>query len=225
MDPPEPSADETIVDPSTVRLPGSANPPASPDHDVLITGSRFIEPGNPIVLARNSAKQEALERQKVRFDVSHYAHLNVSDVLSDYLSHVHSSCDSEIEMVKKLQLKYETALTEFGSQLTDAKTRLADQEAEIKIANSKLQLSLSETEKLKTSLTEKKKSWADEKTLLVQRAEAAEAALEEVTTELTSLKNRVSQMVSVIFGGATVHWGSTGTCYYLPCQSRTQPFE
>ena len=211
MDPPEPSADETIVDPSTVRLPGSANPPASPDHDVLITGSRFIEPGNPIVLARNSAKQEALERQKVRFDVSHYAHLNVSDVLSDYLSHVHSSCDSEIEMVKKLQLKYET--------------RLADQEAEIKIANSKLQLSLSETEKLKTSLTEKKKSWADEKTLLVQRAEAAEAALEEVTTELTSLKNRVSQMVSVIFGGATVHWGSTGTCYYLPCQSRTQPFE
>ena len=73
-----------------------------------------------------------------------------------------------------------------GSQLTDAKTRLADQEAEIKTANSKLQLSLSENEKLKTSLTEKKKSRADEKTLLVQRAEAAEAALEEVTTELTA---------------------------------------
>ena len=68
----------------------------------------------------------------------------------------------------------------------DAKTRLADQEAEIKTANSKLQLSLSETEKMKTSLTEKKKSWADEKTLLIQRAEAAEAALEEVTTELTA---------------------------------------
>ena len=91
-----------------------------------------------------------------------------------------------------------------GSQLTDAKTRLADQEAEIKTANSKLQLSLSETEKLKTSLTENKKSWADEKTLLVQRAEAAEAALEEVTTELTSLKNRVSQMVSAIFGKSFV---------------------
>ena len=87
-----------------------------------------------------------------------------------------------------------------GSQLTDAKTRLADQEVEIKTANSKLQLSLSETENLKTSLTEKKKSWADEKTLLVQRAEAAEAALEEVTTELTGLKNCVSQMVSAIFG-------------------------
>ena len=81
-----------------------------------------------------------------------------------------------------------------GSQLTDAKTRLADQEGEIKTANSKLQLSLSETEKSKTSLTEKKKSWADEKTLLMQRAETAEAALEQVTKELTSLKNRVSQM-------------------------------
>ena len=91
-----------------------------------------------------------------------------------------------------------------GSQLTDVKTRLADQEAEIKTANSKLQLSLSETEKLKTSLTEKKKSWADEKTLLIQHAETAEAALEEVTTELTGLKNHVSQTVSAIFGKSFV---------------------
>ena len=91
-----------------------------------------------------------------------------------------------------------------GSQLTDAKTRLTDQEAEIKTADSKLQLSLSKTEKLKTSLTAKKKSWAEEKTLLVQRAEIAEAALEEVTTERTSLKDRVSQMVSTIFGKSFV---------------------
>ena len=88
--------------------------------------------------------------------------------------------------------------------MTDAKTRLADQEAEIKTANSKLQLSLSESEKLKTSLTEKKKSWANDKTLLIQHAEIAEAALEEVTTKLTGLKNRVSQMVSAIFGKSFV---------------------
>ena len=87
-----------------------------------------------------------------------------------------------------------------GSQLTDAKTQLADLEAEIKTADSKLQLSLSETEKLETSLTAKKKSWAEEKTLLIQHAETAKAALEEVTTELTDLKNCVSQMVSAIFG-------------------------
>ena len=91
-----------------------------------------------------------------------------------------------------------------GSQLTDAKTRLADQEAEIKTADSKLQISLFETKKLKSSLTAKKKSWAEEKTLLIQRAEKAKAALEEVTTELTSLKNRVSQMVSAIFGKSSI---------------------
>ena len=107
LDPPEPSADETIVDPSTVRPSGSANPPASSDHDVLITGSRFVASGNPTVLARHSAKQEALERQKVQFDISRYTHLNASDILSGYLSHVHSSRESEIEMVKQLQLKYE----------------------------------------------------------------------------------------------------------------------
>ena len=81
-DPPEPSTDETILNPSTTKPSSSANPPTTSDNDVLITSSRFVEPGNPTVLARHSAKQEALERQKVRFDVSHYAHLNVSDVLS-----------------------------------------------------------------------------------------------------------------------------------------------
>ena len=86
------------------------------------------------------------------------------------------------------------------SQLADAKTRLAAQETEIKNADSKLQLSLSEVEKLKTSFDVEKKSWTDEKTLLIQHAETAEAAVKEVTTELTGLKNRVSQMVSAIFG-------------------------
>ena len=103
IDPPEPSVDETVLNPSTVEPSSSSNPPATYDSDVLITGSRFVEPGNPTVLARHSAKQEALEKQKVRFDICHYAHLSISDVLSGYLSHVHSSRDSEIEMVKQLQ--------------------------------------------------------------------------------------------------------------------------
>ena len=41
-------------------------------------------------------------------------------------------------------------------------------------------------------------------TLLIQHAETAEVALREVTTELTGLKNRVSQMVSAIFGESFV---------------------
>ena len=79
-----------------------------------------------------------------------------------------------------------------------------DQEAEIKSADSKLELSLAEMENLRTSLTAKKKTWAEEKTLLTQRVEKAEVALEEITTELTGLKNRVSQMVSAIFGTSSV---------------------
>ena len=106
-DPPEPSADETTLNPAITEPSSSANPPTTSDTDVLITGSQFVEPVNPTVLARHTAKQEALERQKVRFHVSHYTHLNVNDVLSGYLNHVHSSRDSEIEVVKQVQLKYE----------------------------------------------------------------------------------------------------------------------
>ena len=40
--------------------------------------------------------------------------------------------------------------------------------------------------------------------LLTQRAERAEAALEEVSTELNGLKGRVSQMVAAIFGKPSV---------------------
>ena len=102
LDPPEPSANATIVNPSAIGPSSSANPPSLSAQDVLITGSRFVEPGNPTVLACHTTKQEALERQKVCFDVSHYNHLNANDILYGYLSHVHSSRDSEIEMVKQL---------------------------------------------------------------------------------------------------------------------------
>ncbi|XP_044456571.1 uncharacterized protein [Triticum aestivum] len=109
--PPELSFDETTVNPSATGPSSSANQPSPSAQDIQITGSHFIEPGNPTVLARCTAKQEALERQKVRFDVANYDHLNANDILSDYLNHVHSSRDFEIEMVKQLQLKYENALS------------------------------------------------------------------------------------------------------------------
>ena len=46
----------------------------------------------------------------------------------------------------------------------------------------------------------RKNAWDEEKIALTQRAEKAEAALQEATTELTGLKCQVSQMVSAIFG-------------------------
>ncbi|XP_048528569.1 uncharacterized protein LOC125508051 [Triticum urartu] len=66
-DPPEPSADETTLYPAITEPSSSANPPTTSDTDVLVTGSRFVEPGNPTILAPHTTKQEALEKQKVRF--------------------------------------------------------------------------------------------------------------------------------------------------------------
>ena len=94
----------------------------------------------------------------------------------------------------------QNALSELNSQLIDTKTRLANQESEIKSSTSQLQISLSETEKLKTDFAVKEKTWADERILLTRRAETAETALKEISTELNSLKGRVSQMVAAIFG-------------------------
>ena len=111
--PPEPSLVKTTINPSVAGPSSSTDPPSPRVQDVQITGSRYVEPGNPTVLARWIAKQEALERRKVRLDVANYDRLNASDILSGYLSHVHSSRDSEIEMVKQLQLKYEVCSFRF----------------------------------------------------------------------------------------------------------------
>ena len=92
------------------------------------------------------------------------------------------------------------ATADLQSQLSDAKTRLKNQESETRKAESKFQFSVAEMEKMKTSFEAEKNTWAKERTALTQRAEKAEAALQEVTTELTGLKHHVSQMVSAIFG-------------------------
>ena len=72
------------------------------------------------------------------------------------------------------------------------KTRLEHQESETRKADSKFQFSLAETEKLKTISEVERNAWAEEKPALIQRAEKAEAALQEVTNELTGLKHRVT---------------------------------
>ena len=92
------------------------------------------------------------------------------------------------------------ATVELQSQLADVKSQLEYQESEIRKADSKFKFSLDETKKLKTSFEAERNAWAEEKTALTQRAEKAEAALQEVTTKLTDLKRRISQMVSAIFG-------------------------
>ncbi|XP_037452191.1 uncharacterized protein LOC119322778 [Triticum dicoccoides] len=103
-------------------------------------------------------------------------------------------------MVKQMHKKFEDTTAQLQSQLTDMKARLEVQEYETRKADSKFQFSVAETEKLKTSFEVERNTYAEEKTALVQRAEKADATLDEVTTELTGIKRHVSQMVSAIFG-------------------------
>ena len=76
--------------------------------------------------------------------------------------------------------------------MCDLKNRLEAQETETQRANSKIEFSVSEQEKLKKGFESEKKAWVDEKIALINRAEKAEAALAETTAELSGLKRHVS---------------------------------
>ena len=60
------------------------------------------------------------------------------------------------------------------SQLVELKNRLEHQESETRKDESKFEFSLAENEKLKTSFSAERTAWEKEKTILLQRAEAAE---------------------------------------------------
>ena len=94
----------------------------------------------------------------------------------------------------------QTTTAELQSELSELKTRLELQEAEIQKANSKFEFNVAEAEKLKAGFEVEKSDWAEEKIALTQQAKKAEAALQEATMELTGLKHHVSQMVSAMFG-------------------------
>ena len=76
--------------------------------------------------------------------------------------------------------------------MTNLKSRLNVQETELEKANTKFEFSVSDQETLKKEFEVERKAWADEKTALISRAEKAEAALEDITGELSSLKRHIS---------------------------------
>ena len=82
----------------------------------------------------------------------------------------------------------QTTTAQLQSELSEVKNRLELQETETRRANSKFEFSMCEQEKLRVEFEVEKKAWAEEKIAWTQRAENAEAALEEVTTELSGLK-------------------------------------
>ena len=103
----------------------------------------------------------------------------------------HSNCNPEF---------VQAACKKFEAEISELKNRLKTQETETRKANAKFEFSVAAQEKLKKKFETERKTWADEKTALLSRAEQAEAALTERTAELSGLKRHVSQMVSAIFG-------------------------
>ena len=108
------SADHIVVHPLGTEPPVTVKP-AEPDiEEVLITRTGFEEPGNPISLAKHSAKEELFERRKVKFDMANYSHLSMSKILSGYLNKIHNSRDLEIDMVKHMHQKHEVSILAFS---------------------------------------------------------------------------------------------------------------
>ena len=102
-----PSTDLEVVEPEIAELPSLTKPLKPDTEEVAITGSSFQEPGNLVALAKHFAKEELVERRKVKFDMANYSHMNISEILSSYLNQVHNSHDLEIDMVKHMHQKHE----------------------------------------------------------------------------------------------------------------------
>ena len=104
---PDLSHEHTDINPLNTKSSSPLKPPEEHGEDVMITSTSFREPGQPTILAKHSAKDEFVERRKVRFDIADYSQLSVSEVFSGYLNQVHTSHDLEIDMVKQMHQKYE----------------------------------------------------------------------------------------------------------------------
>ncbi|XBH57149.1 hypothetical protein VPH35_078812 [Triticum aestivum] len=185
---------------ASVNPEASGSAPPADDPDVVITRTKFVEPGRPTALAKCSAKGELLQPHRVNLDLSGYTDLSIGELVSGYISQVHKSRDAEVAMVNQIQQKSEAVGKKLEADLANLKSRLKMQEMETRKANAKFVSSIATQEKLKTEFDAERKAWVEEKAALVTRAEQAEKTLAEKTAELSGLKRQVSQMVAAILG-------------------------
>ena len=93
-----------------------ANKPTAPmqtgeskDDDIVITDVGRFEPGNPVALAKHTAKEDfsAMNKGKWDVDLETYAALSAQDLHSGYLNRLYTSRDCEAGMVKMMRDKFE----------------------------------------------------------------------------------------------------------------------
>src|SRR3954469_6064268 len=79
------------------------------DDEVVITGEGRTEPGNPVALAKHTAKEEmsALNKGKWDVDLATYSALSAQDIHSGYLNRLYTSRDYEANLVKMMKEKFE----------------------------------------------------------------------------------------------------------------------
>ena len=104
------SADPVAAESETTEPPSPTKPLKPNTEEVVITGAGFQESGNPVAVAKHSAKEELVERRKVKFDMANYSHLSISEILSGYLNQIHSSRELEIDMVKHMHQKHKVLI-------------------------------------------------------------------------------------------------------------------
>ena len=104
---PDLSRDCTDVNPAPTESSNPLKPLEEHGEDVIITGTGFQEPGRPTILAKHSAKDEFIEKRKLKLDVADYSQLSINEVFSGYLNQVQSNRDLEMDMVKQMHQKYE----------------------------------------------------------------------------------------------------------------------
>ena len=115
--PPSPTMEQqdSIADP-----PYSADKPPSPvqhidssspakDDDVIVTGTAYNAPGNPVALSKHTAKDEstAMNKGKGTTDLSAYTGFSAQDLHSGFLNRLYTSRDFEAGLVNLMKERYE----------------------------------------------------------------------------------------------------------------------
>ncbi|XP_044412477.1 histone-lysine N-methyltransferase SETD2 isoform X2 [Triticum aestivum] len=194
--PPSPAADP----PSPAR--DTVNPPSSSKggDDVIITGTGHTSPGNPVVLAKHTAKEEfvAMGKGKEKTDLSSYVNFTAEELHSSFLHRLYTSRDYEAGLVNMMKERYEANINNKDSKIADLQENIKSQQSETSKAKDELKNALTAMEQLKEGFKNERASWETEKTALLKWAEDAESALKPVKEELTGLKRQVNAMTSAI---------------------------
>src|SRR3954470_996916 len=102
--------DEHInIEKSLEKPTGSVQANDPKDDEVIITGVGRTEPGNPVALAKHTAKEEmsALNKGKWDVDLATYSALSTQDIHSGYLNRLYTSRDYEANLVRMMKDKFE----------------------------------------------------------------------------------------------------------------------